>query len=465
MQIPVLAGVYSDTEPDLRVAYPVNLVPVVFPTGISESYLRPSEGLVQYGTGPGIDRGGIEWNGAHYRVMGTKLVSIDESGTVTTLADVGAGGQVSLDYSFDRLVIASGGRLYYWDGTLTQVVDPDLGNVLDALWVDGYYMTTDGEFLVVTELSDPTSVDPFKYGSSEVDPDPVVALKKIRNEVYAINRHSIEVFDNVGGVGFPFQRIDGGQIPKGAVGTHACCVYIDSIAFVGSSRNEQPGIYLGANAQTVKISTREIDILLGQYSNGQLADIVVEARTDKDQSLLYVHLPDRTLAYDGAASRSLQQQVWYVLTSSLGGFSQYRARNFIWVYNQMWCADPTSTKVGYVDDSVSTHWGDQVRWECTTQITYNGGNGAIFHELELVGLTGRVDLGKNPVISTSYSLDGLTYSQPQTISVGTKGDRQKRLVWRRQGKMRSWRTQRFTGTSDAHIGIMRLEADIEGLMY
>ena len=465
MQIPVLAGVYSDSEPDLRVAYPVNLVPVVFPTGISDSYLRPSEGLVVKGTGPGIDRGGIEWYDGHYRVMGTKLVRIDIDGTVNILADVGAGDQVSLDYSFDRLVIASGGRLYYWDGSLTQVTDLDLGVVVDALWVDGYYMTTDGEFIVVTELSDPFSVDPFKYGSSEVDPDPVVALKKIRNEVYAINRHSIEVFNNVGGVGFPFQRVDGGQIPKGAVGTHACCVYIDSIAFVGSARNEQPGIYLGANAQTVKISTREIDILLAQYTEAQLSKIVTEARTDKDQNLLYVHLPDRTLVYDGSGSKALQQQVWYVLTSSLSGFSQYRARNFVWVYNQMWCADPTSKAVGYVDDSISTHWGDQVGWECTTQITYNGGNGALFHELELVALTGQVAMGSDPVISTSYSLDGITYSDPQSISAGTAGERQKRLVWRRQGRMRNWRTQRFTGTSDAHIAIMRLEAAIEGLAY
>jgi hypothetical protein len=99
--------------------------------------------------------------------------------------------------------------------TLVQVTDPDLGVVLDVVWVDGYFMTTDGEFLVVTELVDPTQVNPLKYGSSEVDPDPVVALLKLRNEVYALNRNTIEVFDNVGGLLFPFQRIDGAQIQKG----------------------------------------------------------------------------------------------------------------------------------------------------------------------------------------------------------------------------------------------------------
>jgi hypothetical protein len=30
----------------------------------------------------------------------------------------------------------------------------------------------------------------------------VKALLKVRNEVYALNRHTIEAFDNVGGSGF-----------------------------------------------------------------------------------------------------------------------------------------------------------------------------------------------------------------------------------------------------------------------
>ena len=161
------------------------------------------------------------------RVLGTKLVEVSSTGAVTTLGDVGGGGLVTFDYSFDRLAIASGGNLFYWDGsTLTQVTDPDLGAVVDMCWIDGYFMTTDGEFLIVTELSDPTQVNPLKYGSSEADPDPVVALLKLRNEVYALNRNTIEVLDNVGGEFFPFARIDGAQFQKGTVCTHECCVVL-----------------------------------------------------------------------------------------------------------------------------------------------------------------------------------------------------------------------------------------------
>jgi len=470
MQIPILNGIYTDNGPDLRTSYPVNMVPVPKQSGISNGFLRPGDGIVANGTGPGVDRGGINWNGICYRVMGTKLVTVASNGTVTVLGDVGGPTNtlVTFDYSFDLLAIASGTRLYYWDpvaATLTQNTDPDLGIVLDVVWVDGYFMTTDGEFLIVTELTNPLQVNPLKYGSSEVDPDPVVALLKLRNEIYALNRNTIEVFDNIGGTLFPFNRIDGAQIQKGVVGTFACCVYMEQIAFLGSGRNEAPSIYMGAAATAQKISTQEIDELLLNYTEAQLALVKMEARNDKAHQHLYVHLPDRTLVYDGAASQVLGEAVWFTLTTTVVGFSQYRARNLVYAYDKWLVGDPQSSNIGYLVDTIGTHWGQKVRWEFGTLIVYNEGNGALFHELELVSLTGRVALGVDPQISTSYSLDGMSWSQDRFIRAGTIGNTKKRLAWFQQGNMRNWRIQRFRGDSDSHIAFARLEAQIEGLAY
>jgi hypothetical protein len=465
MQVQILSGIYADSTPDLRTSYPVNMVPVPKQSGISNGYLCPADGIVSVGTGTGLDRGGIEWNGIHYRVMGTSLVSVGSTGVVTTLGDVGGSGLVTFDYSFDRLAIASGGSLYYWNGTLTKVTDPDLGTVLDVVWVDGYFMTTDGEFLVVTELNDPTAVNPLKYGSSEVDPDPIVAVLKLRNEIYAINRHTIEVFDNVGGDLFPFQRIDGAQIQKGAIGTQGACLFADSIAFLGGGRNEPPGIHVGVSAQTKKISTQEIDSILLEFTESELALVKLEARVDKSHQFLYIHLPDRTLVYDAAASEALQDSVWFTLTSSVVGYSQYRAKNFVWVDNKWFAGDPLSSSIGYLTQDVGEHWGSKVRWEFGTTIVYNESNGAIFNRLELVALTGSVALNKNPEISTSYSVDGISWSQERTITVGTTGNTSKRLVWFQQGHMRNWRIQRFRGDTDAHVSFVRLEAQMEALVY
>lgn len=463
-QIPILSGTYTDQDADFRSSLPVNLVPVPKDNGIAKGYLRPAEGIVSFGVGPGIDRGGINWKGTYYRVMGSKLISISSTGAITTLGDVGGGTQVSMDYSFDRLAIASSGKLYYLKGTtLSQVTDADLGIVLDVIWVDGYFMTTDGASLVVTELDDPMAVNPLKYGSSEADPDPVKGLIKIQNEVYALNRHTIEVFDNIGGDLFPFQRIEGAQIQKGIIGTHCACELVDAVAFLGSGRNEAPAIYIGANATATKISTREIDQILATYTEAQLATSVLEKRIDKGHQHLWVHLPDRTMVYDLAGSAAVQEPMWFYLTAGLDGFSQYRAKNLVWIFDQWQCADPTSTSFGTLDSTISTQYGAMARWEFGTTIIYNEGNGAVFHELELVCLTGRVALGINPTITTSYSIDGETWSDEKFVNIGTVGDRTKRIAWRRQGIMRNWRIQRFKGNSDSHISIARLEALLEPL--
>jgi hypothetical protein len=468
VQIPILSGIYTDNGPDFRTSYPVNMIPVPKSNGISEGFLRPADGLVANGTGPGVDRGGINWNGICYRVMGSKLVTVSSTGVVTVLGDVGNNGQlVTMDYSFDRLAIASNEDLFYWSPSLglVQVTDPDLGIVLDVVWVDGYFMTTDGEFLIVTELSDPTQVNPLKYGSSEIDPDPVVALLKLRNEIYALNRNTIEVFDNVGGDLFPFQRIEGAQIEKGVVGTHACCVYLESIAFLGSGFNEAPGIYLGGNAKANKISTQEIDQILLQFTELELSTVKLEARNDKAHEHLYIHLPDRTLVFDASATQDLGQPVWFTLTSSLVGFSKYRAQNLVWCYDKWLVGDPSNTNVGYMVSNISSHYGNKVRWEFGTTIVYNEGRGAIIQNLELVGLTGSAAYGIDPTINTSYTTDGQTYSQQKFINAGKTGQRAKRLVWFQQGWMRNWRIQRFQGTSDAHMSFARLEAQIEPLAY
>ena len=113
---------------------------------------------------------------------------------------------------------------------------------------------------------------------------------------------------------------------------------------------------------------------------------------------------------------------------------------------------------GKIDIASAAHVGENV-------ISLKASPFTIFHELELVALTGRVALGKDPIISTSYSVDGQSWSQDRPIRVGTTGSTRKRLAWFQQGHMRNWRIQRFRGDTQARLSLARLEAKIEGLAY
>jgi hypothetical protein len=131
--IPLLSGVAGSETGEFVQTYPVNLEPVIIDSKISKGQLRAAPGAIQLGTGPGVDRGGIFWNGTLFRVFGTKLCSLTADGAVTQIGDVGAGARCAFDYSFDRLAIASGGLLWYYtvDGGLVQMTDADLGPVVD----------------------------------------------------------------------------------------------------------------------------------------------------------------------------------------------------------------------------------------------------------------------------------------------------------------------------------------------
>jgi len=415
---------------------------------------------------PGKDRGGINWNGTLYRVMGSKLCRIESDGTKTIVGDVGGTSDpVTITYSFDRLAICSEAKLYYFDGnSVIHVNDPDLGDALDVIWIDGYFMTTDGTNIVVTELNDPMSVNPLKYGSSEANPDPIKGLLKFRGEAYALNRYTIEVFNNVGGQFFPFQRVDGALLPLGVIGTNAACVFgKEVIAVLGGGENEPVSVYFVLNGTHTNISTREIDTILQEYTEYQLENAYLECRVDKSQELLYIHLPDQTLVYDAKSSKEAGEPVWFILTSSLTEKGTYRARYLVWAYNKWIVGDITTEKLGYLTETESNHYGSENGWEFGTTIIYNEGKGVLFHELELMVLSGHIENGKNPTVWTAYSTDGETWSREFPRTAGKIGNRNVRLNWLQQGNMRNYRIQKFRGTSAAHISIAKLEARLEPL--
>lgn len=463
VSVPIISGI-SAASADFRTAFPVNLVPVPKATGISNGFLRPAEGIVTIADGGGANRGAYVWRGLHYRVMGNTFMSISQAGAITPIGEIVGFDWCTFDESFDYLAINGGGALYLYDGTsLTRVTDPDLGVCLDVVWINGYFVSTDGEFLASSDITDPFSFSPLRYASSEISPDPVVALQKLRNEIYAVNRYSIEVFAALQnpGPGFPFARIEGAQIMKGAVGSRACCEFMQALAFVGSGDNQPPSVWIGQSGQAVQISTRDIDRELREHSDLALSRIVLESRKDKGHEFLYIHLPDKTLVYDGAGSAAADQPVWLILKSDGG----YRARGMVWCYGQWNVGDPFGSLIGKLSDDIGSHYGEHVSWEFSTPIAYNEGRGVLVHELELVALTGSIALGDDPLISTSYSLDGETWSQPRYVRAGKTGERSRRLVWCRQGAIKSWRVQRFQGDTRAHLSFARLEAKFEELQW
>lgn len=463
-QIGILSGYTASEDADFTESYPINLEPVVGDTGLAKGYLKSPPGAVSIGTGPGPDRGGINWNGVCYRVMGEQLVRANPDGSIAPLGYVGNDGRpVSLDYSFDRLSIGSTNRLFYYlpASGVVEVTDPDLGLVVDQIFASGYFMTTDGENLVVTDLNDPMSVDPLKYGSSETDPDPVKGLILLRDEAYALNLNTIDVFNNAGGTGFPWALNRGATIPKGCIGTRAKCLYLDTFAFVGAGRKEALGVYVAGAGTADKISTRAIDTILA--AEPQPENIILECLSGEDEQRLYIHLANETLVYLAGASARAGRPVWYHRRRGAGLDGGYRPRFFVNVYNRVMCGDVASSQIGFFDASTSKDFGEVNGWRFDSIFIYNEGKGGIVHSLELVGLPGRVPFGEGSTAFFSRTLDGESWSEERAVSAGRFGERTKRVQARPHWKFSNYMGLRCRGADNAVTGWARLEAEIEPL--
>lgn len=458
--VPLLGGYVAGPRAEFVASPPINLEPVVFAVnnGIAEGQFRAMAGCVPYATGPGVDRGGVLWNDTHYRVMGTKLVRVGADASVTVLGDVGGSGPVTFDYGFDRLAVRSGTALYYWDGTtLAAVTDQDLGAVYDVIWTDGYFMTTDGTDIVVSDLSNPASVDPLRYGSAEEDPDMIVGLLRFREEVYALGRHTVQVFNNVGGVGFPFAPVPGAMIPYGCVSASAKCLFAESFAFVGSARDEALAVYVASSGTAVKISDKALDDRL--LAEADVRAIVLEARTYGGERRLLVHLSDETWVYYFAASQKAGAPVWAIARSG----TSYRVRNALWVNGRFIAGDADSAALGVLDEATAAHFGEAVEWQFDTVLLYNAARGGIVHELEVVGLPGAAPHGSASNAFLSFTADGRTWDMERSITLGGAGERGKRALWRPHRRFSTWAGMRFRGVGLALPGFASLEAEVEPL--
>lgn len=451
VQIPIQTGVRVRGGA-FQTSYPVNLYQHLIESGLSKGELISERGARQIATGPGIDRGGTVWNDALYRVMGSKLVQVGADDTITELGTLETDGLNCLfAHGFDQFAVGSSERLYYYDGgTLTQVTDPDLGRVLDVTWIDGYFVTTDGTYLVVTELNDPSSVDPLKYGSAETVPDPLVGVDTLREELVAVGRYSLQFFRNVGGNGFPFQNVRGALIPYGAVSARAKCHIAGTLAFVGSGEDEPLGVYIVTQGAAVRISDEVIDGILAEC--GDESSIVLEPRSFGFEQHLVVHVGQCSAALVLKASQEAGTGLWHQLATGQG---RYRPRNAVFWQGQHYVGDIETTALGVLDSEITAHYGVEQGWSLDAGMLYNDGFGLILNEVEIMGQFPQTETA----VFFSMTRDGELWSNE--ISLRLNGTREQRVVWRpnvRAGRMVGFR---FRGRG--RVAIARADARGEGL--
>jgi len=446
--VPISIGDKISAETDYRDQLIVNYTMVERAIKGDQGYILAHPGIEAFGTGIGIDRGAIfnDRITTHLRISGQRLIEVDSSGLITEIGVVSGSFQASLPYSFQTQGIISDGRFWLYDGdSFIEVDDPDVGSPIDAVWINGVYFLTDGEFLYHTRADSESAIDPQTFATSEFSPDRTFGLLvNIQNQVVVFNRYSTEWFSDVGTANeFRFRRIQGKSTKVGIVGTHCKVEMNGQIFILGGRKEESPSIHILESGQERTIATREIDKVLATYTELELRSCVLEARVEERDKFLIVRLERDTLLYNlTIATKFGSKYGWTILKSGITSNVQssgkkdepWRARNGIfdpriskWVYG-----DALDDRIGTLSNTIASQYGDKAEFIFYTPIITI--EDMSINELELQLIPGFAT--DEVIVFVSLSYNGITYGQEFTLPASTEFDYDLRFIARRLGYIR-----------------------------
>jgi len=464
--ISFIKGDKADNNVDYRDSLPVNYYAVLREIYGEKGYMLNYYGLSDFATGQGKSRGGIwvarESFEGQYRVSGASLIKIEDDQTVTVLGSIPGADQASLTYSLNNLAIVADNRLYYYNPTdgLREITDPQVGNIIDIVWADFRFVATDGEFLYQSKDLDEEQYEPLDFTGSDFQPDKIwgVGLDE-DNELIAFNELTTEYFVNSGIDNFSYTRIQLKAVKAGIVGTHAKSEYRDKWFSLVRRVNTQPHFAVIQSGSSESITSREIEKLLSNYTAFELSKTVVEVFVKDTVTWMIAHLPDLTLAYNETVAKKYGLDLaWSILKTDVLGDDTYRGKDLIFDPRfKLWSiGDKLDSKIGFLDDSACTHYGEIVEGLLFTPSLDL--ETLSIDEIEIETIPGIAPSNDATVFisrSDDLRIDGMEW----TAEYGGNLDFNKNFIIRRLGYVRKNVSLRLRTASRARMAFCRFNLD------
>ena len=461
--INIIRGDKISDKTDYRDALAVNMIAVPKPILGANGYMLCYPGLTSVATPPGTDRGAVynDRFGVHFRVSGNKLIKV-VGGVVTELGTVSGKGQVAMPYSFNSQCVIADGNMYLYDPVngFSPVTDADLGSPIDAVWVDGYYFMTDGEYIFHTDLVPEASaapytfestIDPLKFATAEFMPDRSLGVAKTQdNKVIVFGRNTIEYFVNAATEAFAFSRVANRAQKIGIVATHAKVEVDNTFYFVGSRKDQSLGVHILGVGSSVKISSREIDKILAQYTDLELADMRMETRMQDNVTFVLIHLPNECLCFNVEVAKAFGvDTAWCLLQTGKNG-QAYRGINGIYDSSSgQWIAgDKYAFNLGIIDNTVFTQYGIAQEWYLFTP--FINLETMSVDEMQVETIPGN-NITDDAKVAMSTTTDGQNYNTEWWELYGQPLDYNHRFTLYRLGYVNQWIGFRLRGYTTSRM--------------
>ena len=479
MQLDIATGFYQSVSTPLAAQRCINWEPIVPQVpSLSHNALRDVYGIdtraLTGATISGLNRGAEVLSGVPFFINETALYSFDAAGVVTNHGVIVGSGRVSLAKSSRYLVVLVPGVTAYVfdseDSSLTEITDIDWQVSDTVVFKDGYFTftTSDGQQFFVSNLNQPLVYSALDFGSADVRPDLIVAAHVNHNELFIMGEDTIELFQNVGGEGFPFRRVRGGDIQKGIHAKFSVTDFDNSFVFLGGDVGELTSAWRVGGGGVSKISTSAVDNAIQEYTEDEIADAFAVTYAYGGNffvafTFTSTRIPSRTLVYDATTSALTGGSVWHERQSGVND-NKWRVTSIVSAYGDLIAGDTVDGRIGTLNQDTHTEYGAPIKRQKTSMPFQVGQTHMFVAELKLTMESGQGVIdpdadGHDPQIGMEFSDDGArTWSTKYLRPYGKIGEYQKIPSWRRQGRVPRARVLRFTTTEPIKSNLLRLDA-------
>tara|TARA_R100000951_G_scaffold56942_2_gene47810 strand:- start:3372 stop:4781 length:1410 start_codon:yes stop_codon:yes gene_type:complete len=464
--IPFIKGDKVDNNTDFRDALPVNYYAVLRNIYGEQGYMLNYYGLSDFATSQGVSRGSIWVERAglegQYRVSGTSLILIKDDQSIAVLGTISGNDQASLTYSLNNLAIVADKKLYYYNPTdgLRQITDPHVGSPIDIVWADFRFVLTDGEYLFQSSLLDEEEYEPLDFSGSDFQPDKILGVGlNDDNELISFGALTTEYFQNIGQDNFSYTRIQLKAVKAGIAGTHCKAEYKDKWYSLTRRSNTQHHFSVIQSGSSESITSREIEKVLSEYTGEQLANTVIEVFTKDAITWMIAHLPGKTLAYNESIAKAHGVDLaWSILKTDVYGDLDYRGKDMIYDPRfSKWCiGDKRDDKIGFLDDSVCTHYSEIVEGLMYTPILDM--ETLSINSLKLKTIPG-ISHDSDATVFISRTDDMRIYGKEHIEQYGVKFDYSKNFTVRNLGYVRSETGFKIRTASRSRMAFTRLDVE------
>ena len=368
--------------------------------------------------------------GTRYLFManGSKVVYTDNSNVTDTLSGSSVPTSVSSVAILDNylLVNEDGANTFKWSGNTSGVIDP-------LAWSIG---------------------DGNSSASAESNPDNILSVIVLKNEIYLIGRETIEVWYNQGVVGIPFIRIGGAFVQRGCIAKDSVQIINDTFYWLDNERRVSR--LVGRNFQVV-----DTPFAKEFQSFNNVSDAIGNHIQVDGNGYYMINFPSerRSYVFDYINNEWSELSYWNTATAErenfLGQHSIFATR-----WNKHLVGSRIDGKIYEISFKFYDDDGSPIRFEKTTGNINHGSTSekastALFFRL----LRGQANV-VSPKLLYSFRDNGKnSWSNEIPIDLGSLGDTELVKELRPMGTYRE-RQHKFVVTDDVPFTIIDVEEEV-----